>query len=170
MTPLESLTKKLHALLPELTELSFGCRVKVNEPVLENLRKSDKRAGFAKNTWIISDMEAECVKLKNAYDTGLDIGSWIGLGLIELIGHPIGLEHVLKALQKQIKIIRAQLPKEEDKSDSENAAMFMLWDRLRYWWSYLHTDPNTPWKLGHTLENQSQKLIKVLDNLIPEQK
>lgn len=74
MTHLESITKKLHALLPELLELSFGCEVSLysGKHKLESV--------------ICEHNKGEWAKVGSKRDS------------FKILGHEITLEHVLKAL------------------------------------------------------------------------
>lgn len=74
------------------------------------------------------------------------------------------LEEVLLMLKKEISRVKSSLPEQEDKSDPANP--FARFDRLRYWFSYLHTDPCTHWKLGKPLHQQSKELKKTLSHLL----
>lgn len=83
-----------------------------------------------------------------------------------LFATPIRMEHVLWALKMKMKELRKDLPDREDKSDPYNAKLFSQWDRIRYWFDYLHTDPVSPWKLGKNFELQSKPLIETLFDLL----
>lgn len=119
-------------------ELTLGALVKVNEPVLENLRKKDLRAGFAKNLWIVSDVEAECVRLKNFYDTELGIGTWLGFGLVQELGHPILIGDVLEKMKARFYKLPEVAPSHEKAVEwrynyAENKRLLInLWEEVGF--------------------------------------
>lgn len=83
MTHLESLTKKLHVLLPELLELRFGCKV----------------ASTIGGIWTITHRHTignikECWGTANSRQGSLLMDEEIK----EILGHPITLDAIFKAL------------------------------------------------------------------------
>ena len=81
MTPLESLTAKIHALLPELMELSFGCRVKYGHAY--GLAVNQSKTGL----YVLFDGFTSPALIPRTR-------------FFEALGHPIHLQHIFCALEK----------------------------------------------------------------------
>lgn len=135
MTPLQELTKKIQSHCPELVELRFGCKL---------LRKSNDCPEY-----IIAEKPSEDSVELRCWD-GWQKKQWVRENF-EILGHPITLEHVLKAIAIQNsgelfdiqafdgELIRITLPN---------------WD----------TDSN--WTLTKPLHLQSEPLINWLNTII----
>ena len=83
MTHLESLTKKIHALLPELLELSFGCEVSTG--------------GFT--NWIMLNTE-QAVK-QEVIGNSWYIGKPLKGSDHKILGHPITLNEIIEVLPEE---------------------------------------------------------------------
>ena len=90
MTPLQELTKKIQAHCPELVELSFGCVV--------------KRTKYGKPSFghVIScgGSRTEIIRLGMIAWEGNRVAKIEIVDAFEILGHPITLEHVLRAIAK----------------------------------------------------------------------
>ena len=137
MTHLESLTKKLHALLPELRKPSKGCKVRWGQIVAE-------LAGFsiARCEWLFLNEHGNIVPPE------------LRLEDAEILGHPITLEHVMKAL-------------DEIRDPSRQKWLYI--NQTGRIWSDKHSKEIYIWKFGLPLHKQSPELHKFLDDLLPEQ-
>jgi len=136
MAPLESLTAKIHALCPELLELGFGCRVKIPD------------SPFPDNTEMIIGESIDADGTVLYATTGYVVSNFTDLEL-DAVGHPINLEHVLKALN----LVGLSY---EVCSAGPGQSWLEAWDRTA-----------TLWELALPLDKQSEETIKFLDDLLP---
>lgn len=133
MTPLESLTKKIHALLPELLELSFGCRITTKK----------WNSNYSIET-ITGTYHGEFVEFDCLFRDGRIKANEIA----EILGHPVTLEHVLKALGVVGHFYTLY-------SANENTC----WVEIK--------KGSEPWSLGLPLDKQNPETILFLDDLLP---
>jgi hypothetical protein len=148
MNKLQELETKIRELCPELMELSFGCEV------MANLCFEDARGepidDYNLDTFIISKHD-----IVEPRSSDLRVGQYVVHNqreylVYKIIGHPITLEHVLKALW-------------EDYLINGEGVFFQYLGGTGYGslaWLPYH------WKLGRPLEDQSEKTIKLLHKLI----
>jgi hypothetical protein len=138
MTPLESLTAKIHALLPELLELSFGCKYSWTQEVgLERIY-----------TLGCEEVSNNMVCLRNGQIVKIN----------KILGHPITLEHIMKAVDcTRISRGRKLLP----------ISIWLYVNQTGRIWTDKHSREAYVWTLGLPLDQQSPETIKFLDDLLP---
>lgn len=158
MTELEQLTKKIQKHNKELTELSFGCRI-----------QSDNKNGKT-YTFLSKDSTSEIPKLKLLNEEGkvVELNMW-HFGYFTL-GHPITLEHVLKAVNALDK------KGEEERQSKWKGSNPPFWSVNTYGVFMQIQYPGTKaegiyyadhkWTLTKPLHEQSPELIKWLLTII----
>lgn len=138
MTHLESLTEKLHALLPELLELSFGCKITTNK------WNSNYSIETITGTYHGEFVEFDCL-FRNGRIKAHDIA--------EVLGHEPQLHHILLAMQRS----KCDIPLIDYNGN--------FWDCdddcVRFWDTEHHYDLALP------LHKQSPETILFLDSLLP---
>ena len=140
MNHLESLTEKLHALLPELLELTRGCKFTYKDEPMVYIGRS--RHGFVQA--IHSD--------GFLWDTATQKDPEKLIKEFKILGHEITLEHVMKALG----II----------GHYYTLNPHVVNDAQTCW---IEVKSNADfWIVGLPLHKQSPELHEFLDNLLPE--
>lgn len=142
MNHLESLTKKLHALLPELLELTRGCKFTYKDEPMVYIGRS--RHGFVQA--IHSD--------GFLWDTAMQKDPEKLIKEFKILGHEIQLHHMLLAMQRS----QCDIPLIDYNGN--------FWDCdddcVRFWDTEHHYDLALP------LHKQSPETILFLDDLLPE--
>ena len=156
MTHLESLTKKIHKHCPELLELTIGCEIGCKGYVKDHFRLNvgmkcliaisnnfifhyipkDNKTGEFLREFRIGTMDISVIK-ENPDS-------------FEVLGHPIRLEHVLRAM------------------DSREYQMFRLTPKgmILDVGISSHDEPSVFWDLTKPLSGQTEETLKFLDEII----
>ncbi len=88
MTPLQTLTKRIQAHCPELTKVSFGCEIKLNDDIGQFV------SNFAGGYDIMFSRLAIPQVISHKHTEKL-----------EILGHPIQLHHALRAIGDMLYLI-----------------------------------------------------------------
>lgn len=135
---LKELKQAIYELLPDLKKLEFGCEVNVNNPALKN--KIHIYCGndlYNDGNYIAKLHDGDCVSME------LEDAEKEKYG-VEIIGKPIGLPDVLRALDLNYGI-------------NSDGFFLDLGDTINY---------KLKWNLKENLDNQSEEVIKFLHSLI----
>lgn len=147
-TPLQELTQKIHKHCPELLELSFGCHV--HHSSFDGTFIAVDSSGF-----IVVAVGIPRYKAKDIKSFGIEIQT------LEILGHPITLEHVLKAMRLSIKPLKER---------RENLFFNVQESKIIY--SYVDDVLMTSdvvgetWHLTKPLSEQSPETIEWLNKII----
>jgi hypothetical protein len=141
MTNLQELKNRIYEICPELKELKMGC--KVSWTYEHSLNSASKVLRTKKGIIVGGYGSTNLIRVifegnKNATD--------INLNKLEIIGHPITLEAVLKAINKN------------------NTGICINADGT--FCQMTEGDMGYQWKLGEPLEKQSEECVNFLHNLI----
>lgn len=146
MTSLERVENKIRELCPELMELTFGCEVKT------------KTWGTVKITAYEDEGKDEsymCYVLPDRTTGDEDGLVFYEKEIIEIIGHPIHLEHVLRAIEKKGYYIRSD-------------GTFFKWEKFTDGGDGHHGVKSTyvTYKLSLPSNQQPQPVIELLERLL----
>ena len=149
MTPYNTLVKAIQAANPQLLELSFGCEIEIIDEHLRNDKLVD-------HLTILGDTTDKNVFLA-LHKHGTTHLKWREITeFCKILGHPITLEHVLRA------IVEAQGIENNIVVDSEGQ-----------FFSYngegeptIISPTNVWWQLGKPLSNQRQEVIDFLSEIL----
>lgn len=143
LNTIQELTQKIHKHCPELMELSFGCVIKNNN---KEYRLDSNWCIETRSRNFINDYRV----IRNEYNdwTEIDENSFV------ILGHPITLEHVLKA-------IYAKGPEWKTRLTLECDGQFVVADG-----PFLEKTAYATWSLTKPLSEQSEETIKWLNKII----
>ncbi len=147
MTKLQQLKAKIQEAVPEIMELKFGCEVIIQDEEFENKQEIGK---FIR----LDDKDGKDIWADVAVNRMVLVSGWWkykvleGMFVKEILGRPITLENVLRAVEKE-------LEDSEDFYVHYNGNMFVN-----------PTNVKAEWKLGSPLQDQSEETIDFLHNLI----
>ena len=124
---MNELKKKLIELVPEIGELKFGCEVLLENNVKRTISGSDNRGYY-------QTLESDLTLVED--------------GIEEIIGRPITLEDVLRAIEKTIKkgLLNPDLKRKSE-----------LWEIQRI---------IELWQLGKPLDDQPEEVIDFLKEIL----
>ncbi len=129
---LQSVKKKIYAVCPEKMELSAGCVIK-------------DHCGFGYTVWRVYPK----IKIGQEWRQGVltDVCQLDNIFGFEILGHPLGLSEVLRAIKGKIK--------------------FELWSVNTPGLLFVSEDnKSTVWNLLVNLDGQSEELWKFLDEIL----
>jgi len=133
MTTLEKLTNKIHELVPETVELSFGCWIQLKSHEVLRVTAHDYP-------------EIVCVEgTKQAFRPDD----------LKILGHPITLEHVLKAMNSKF-LLSLNMSYQSEKVLELTMPTYINGELLR----------GSRWKLGKPLSKQSEQTINWFANIL----
>lgn len=139
MTQQESVEQKIRSACPELQELTFGCRVQNDEKMatlLNILKKEEDGDSYTVET-VFFDGDFQ------AYGVQIIGGGW------KIIGHPIQLQHVLRA----IGIGRRELMSASTQGGGHALVVKVGEDHM-------------VWNLTRPFSEQSEKVYRFLDEIL----
>lgn len=163
MTALQELTAKIHKHCPELLELNFGCETN------HGIYLSDQKV-FAGNELgrFIDPETLETSSILGSYTDGEDgerrletLEDLVKSGELEILGHPITLEHVLKAIGKGSSDYTI---KDMQVAHRGEVLDISVWGKSEA--DQQKIRPFMDWQLGKPLSEQSPELIEWLNQII----